>query len=177
VKLSNIMKLFARPGNGNIRTRRVAILVADGIDVTGAQAIHTALLSEGAVPRFVGPKLGTIRGGNGADLEVEMSLATGPSMVFDALALPDGEAAAKALASVGQALDLIKDTYRHSKPILAVGAAKQLLDAAQLPAALADGNPDPGLLVVAAPDKDMRPFITAIARHRHDEQRTEPPRT
>jgi catalase len=156
--------------------RRVAILVADGVDVTGAQAIHTALLSEGAVPQFVGPQLGTIRGGNGADLEVELSLATGPSMVFDALALPDGEAAAKTLASVGQALEFIKDTHRHAKPILAVGAAKQLLDAAQLPAALADGKPDPGLLVVAAPDEDMRPFITAIARHRHDERQTDPAR-
>jgi catalase len=176
VKTSKALSLFARPGDGSIRTRRVAIMVADGVNVTVAQAIHAALLSEGAVPRFIGPRLGTIHGGNGADLDVEISLETGPSVVFDALAIPDGDASAKALANVGQALEFIKDTYRHCKPILAVGGAKQLLDAANLPKALPNGKPDPGLLVVAAPDQDLGLFIAAIAKHRHFERQTDPPR-
>ncbi len=176
VKTSPALSLFARPGDGSIRTRRVAIMVADGVNVTAAQAIHAALLTEGAVPRFVGPRLGTVRGGNGADLEVEISLETGPSVVFDALAIPDGDAAAQELAKIGQALEFVKDTYRHCKPILAVGAGKRLLEAAQLPSSLPNGKPDPGLLVANSPEQFMRQFIEAIAKHRHWERQTDPPR-
>ena len=114
VKTSPALSLFARPGDGSIRTRRVAILVADGVNVTAAQAIHAALLAEGAVPRFVGPRLGTVRGGNGADLEVEISLETGPSVVFDALAIPDGDAAAKELANIGSGAGVHQ---RHVPPL------------------------------------------------------------
>jgi catalase len=176
VKKSPALSLFARPGDGSIRTRRVAILVADGVDVGVAQALHAALLAEGAVPRFVGPRLGTVRGGNGAELEVEITLETGPSVLFDALALPEGAAAAKLLAGVGQAVEFIKDTYRHCKPILAVGAGKELLDAAQIPTALPDGKPDPGLLVVPASDRGTEQFIAAIAKHRHFARQTDPPK-
>jgi catalase len=128
------------------------------------------------VPRFVGARLGTVRGGDGAELEVEISLETGPSVVFDALAVPDGDAAAKALSNVGQALEFIKDTYRHCKPILAVGAGKLLIDAAKLPPSLPNGKPDPGLLVVVTPDQGTKLFIAAIAKHRHFERQTDPPR-
>jgi catalase len=176
VKKSPALSLFARPGDGSIRTRRVAILVADGVDVTVAQPIHAALLSEGAVPRFVGPRLGTVRGGNGAELEVEISLETGPSVLFDALAIPDGDAGAQALTKVGQALEFVKDTFRHCKPILAVGGGKRLLEAANLPSALPDGKPDPGLLVAMAADQGTKQFIAAIAKHRHFERQTDPPR-
>jgi catalase len=170
------LSLFARPCDGSIRTRKIAILVADGVDVAAAQAIHAALLSEGAVPRFVGPRLGVVRGGNGANLDVEISLETGPSVLFDALAVPGGAAAAKALAAIGQAVEFVKDTYRHCKPILALGAGQELLDAANIPQALPNGDPDPGLLVAKNVDEGAREFIAAIAKHRHFARQTDPPR-
>src|SRR3954467_1183525 len=64
----------ARANTPMNHARRIAILVADGIDVTGAQGIHAALVSEGAEPYFLGPRSGVVRGGNGADLEVQDSL-------------------------------------------------------------------------------------------------------
>ncbi len=85
-------------------------------------------------------------------------------------------AATEALAKVGQAVEFIKDTYRHCKPILAVGTGKRLIDAANLPPALPNGKPDPGLLVVAAPEQGTQLFIAAIAKHRHWERQTDPPR-
>jgi catalase len=176
VKKSPALSLFARPGDGSIRTRKVAIMVADGIDVPSAQAAHAALLSEGAVPRFVGPKLGMVRGPNGADLEVEITFETAPSVVFDALAIPDGAAAAQALANIGQAMEFIKDTYRHCKTILAVGAAQALLEAAKLPTELPDGSRDPGLLVTQAAGDGLDSFIVAISKHRHWQRQTDPPR-
>jgi catalase len=176
VKSSPALSLFARPGDGSIRTRKVAIMVADGVDVAGAQALHAALLAEGAVPRFVGPRLGSVRGAGGESLDVEITFETAPSVVFDALAIPDGEAAAQSLTEVGQAVEFVKDTYRHCKAILALGAAQRLIEAAKLPAALPNGKPDAGLLVRPAPEQAVRQFVTAIAKHRHWERQTDPPR-
>jgi catalase len=176
VKKSPALSLFARPGDGSIRTRRVAIFVADGVDVASAQALHAALSAEGAVPRFLGPRLGVVRGGKGDEIDVEISLETGPSVLFDALAIPDGAAAAQELASLGHAVEFVKDTYRHCKPILAVGAGAQLLETARVPRELPDGKPDPGLLVADAAEAGARRFIGAIARHRQWERQTDPPR-
>src|SRR5688572_3338963 len=59
VEKSPALSLFARPGDGSIRARRIAILVADGVDGEAAQVLHDGLEAEGAVPRFVGARLGT----------------------------------------------------------------------------------------------------------------------
>src|SRR5687767_890611 len=54
VASSPALSLFARPGETGILTRRIAILVADGIEGTSVTALHQALNAQGAVPRFVG---------------------------------------------------------------------------------------------------------------------------
>ncbi len=158
-------------------TRRVAIVVADGIDVAGAKTLHAGLAQEGAVPRYVGARLGTVRGEGGETLEVEVTFETMPSVLFDALAIPDGKPAAKTLSNVGHALEFIKDQYRHAKPILALGAAADLLEGAGVPAALPSGAPDPGLLIGAdaSATQALPAFMKAIARHRHHEREMDPP--
>ena len=56
VKSSKALSLFAHPGDGGIRTRRIAILVSDGVAGKALQTLHTRLLAMGAVPRFVGAR-------------------------------------------------------------------------------------------------------------------------
>lgn len=97
-------------------------------------------------------------------------------MLFDAAVVPAGEAAVRALTQSGQALEFIKDQYRHCKPLLVLGAGRQLLDAAGIPAQLADGKPDPGLLFADDAARAKREFIAAIEKHRHFERQTDPPR-
>jgi len=58
VSVSPALSLFARPGDGSIRTRRVAILVADGCEADTLTAVAHRLTDEGAVPRFVSATLG-----------------------------------------------------------------------------------------------------------------------
>src|SRR6185436_14713410 len=48
VESSKALSLLARPGDGGIRTRRVAILVADGVDGEAAALLHAGLLKAGA---------------------------------------------------------------------------------------------------------------------------------
>ncbi len=178
VEVSPALSLFARPGDGGIRGRRVAIMVDDGVDGAAALALHEGLEAEGAVPHFVGVRLGRVRPEDGgAPIEVSATLENMPSVLFDALAVPGGERACKALGNVGHAAEFIKDQYRHAKPILAIGAGRALVENAGVPARLASGEPDPGLLRHEAGEAGaaLPYFVEAIARHRHHERELDPP--
>jgi catalase len=178
LEVSPALSIFSQPGDGGIATRRVAIFVAPGIDGKGARALHAALTKRGAVPRYVGARLGTIETDADESLEVEVTFETMASVLFDAVAVPDGAAAAQLLAQVGQALEFLKDQYRHAKPMLALGAGASLLQRAGVPSTLPSGKPDPGLLVgvhrsmaAAIPD-----FLSAMEKHRHHARELDPPR-
>ena len=177
VESSPALSLFARPGHTGIRSRRVAMLVADGITGQAALTLHQGLSDHGAVPRFVGIRLGQVSSEDSEPIDVEISLETGPSVVYDALVLPDGEAAVGALIESGQALEFLKDQYRHCKPILVMGASSSLLDYAGIPAALPSGEADPGILRFVGDNIDaaLEAFSEALAKHRHFERETDPP--
>ena len=177
VDRSPALSLFARPGDGGIRTRRIAILVADGIDGDAVKTLHAGLLKAGAVPRVVGARLGQVVTEQGEALDVEITLETGPAVLYDALAVPGGHKAAVALGNVGHALEFIKDQYRHCKPILALREGTTLVENAGVPSRLESGEPDPGLLLLEDGDsrKALTSFIEAIARHRHFEREIDPP--
>ena len=176
VSVSPTLSLFARPGDGSIRTRRVAILVADGCDGESLVALADRLTCEGAVPRFVSTTLGAVQPAAGDAIEVDVSLEAAPAVLYDALVLPDGDEAISALRADGRTLEFIKDQYRHCKPILAVGAGAQLLSACGIGATLPDDQPDTGLII--APENGTRTddFVAAIAKHRHFARETDPPR-
>jgi catalase len=177
VTVSKALSLLARPGDGAIRTRRVAILVAEGVDGAAARALHAGLLEQGAVPRYLGARLGRVTTDDGEELEISATFETLPSVLFDAAAVPGGKSAVDELASVGHAAEFLKDQYRHAKPILALGAGATLLEAAGVPAALPSGKPDPGLILEtkASGDDVLSSFVQAIARHRHHEREQDPP--
>ncbi|HYH43542.1 MAG TPA: catalase, partial [Burkholderiales bacterium] len=177
VQKSPPLSLLARPGEEGIKTRRVAIIVADGVNGKSALDMHEALAAEGAVPRFVGIKLGRVQSAGGDPIDVEITLETGPAVVWDAMIIPDGDAAVDTLAQTGQALEFLKDQYRHCKPILLMGGASRLLDEVGIPKALPSGDADPGLLQFGgdATDSAIPAFIAALTKHRHFERETDPP--
>ncbi|MEO6444011.1 MAG: catalase [Gemmatimonadaceae bacterium] len=177
VRKSPTLSLFARPGEEGIKTRRVAIIVANGVNGQSALDIHEALAAKGAVPRFVGIKLGRVKSTKGDPLEVEITLETGPAVVWDAVIIPDGDASVDTLAQTGPALEFLKDQYRHSKTILLMGGASRLLDDAGIPKTLPSGDADPGLLLFegSATGRAIPAFIDALTRHRHFERETDPP--
>jgi catalase len=79
VKVSPPLSLMARPGDGSIRTRCIALLVAARHCGAPLEELHRKLADEGAVPRFVGARLGTVRGADGRDIDVEVTFETAPS--------------------------------------------------------------------------------------------------
>ena len=174
---SPALSLFARPGDGGIRMRRVAILVADGIDGGAVKSLHSALVEAGAVPRVVGARLGQVLAEDGEAIEIEVTLEAGPAVLYDALVIPGGHKAVQALGNVGHALEFIKDKYRHCKPILALREGTTLVENAGVPARLESGEPDPGLLLLEEGEIDeaIAQFIGALAKHRHFEREIDPP--
>jgi catalase len=176
---SAALSLMARPGELGVRTRRVAILVADGVDVESAREIHAKLSDAGAVPRYVGVRLGQVMGAEGGEaLAVEVTMEAMPCVLFDALAIPNGRAAAETLGNVGHALDFVKDQYRHCKPILALGAGADLIENAGVPARLLNGDEDPGLIIdreFEDPEGSLETFMEALAEHRAFAREIDPP--
>jgi catalase len=178
VDVSPALSLLSRPGDGGIQTRRVAILVADGVDGNAVSAMHTALLERGAVPRLVGARLGEVTGADGDTFAVEATMETTPSVLYDALFIPGGKKAVDMLGTLGHAAEFIKDQYRHAKAICALGAATALVENAGVPPRLPSGEADPGLLLLKDDDcaAAIDVFVQAIARHRHHAREMDPPR-
>jgi catalase len=172
------LSLFARPGRIGIRTRRIAILVADGVEGAIVRQIYASLLKDGAQPRLVGQHLGEVKAVGDKPLDVEVTFEATPSVMYDAVVLPPGEAANAALAKNGRVLEFLRDQYRHDKPFLVLGAGRQLVAAAGLPAALPNGEPDPGLIVAdpAGLNAALAAFKTAVTRHKIYVRETDPPR-
>jgi catalase len=178
VTLSPTLSLMARLGDGGIKARKIALLIAPGVLGESIAQVQAALLAEGAVPRLVAPRIGPIATAEHGKLHADASLENEPGFLFDALVLPDGQAAVDALAKDGHTMEFIKDQYRHGKTILVLGASSALLDKAGVPTKLPDGKPDVGLIISpsgSAADAAAN-FIKAIALHRHPQRETDPPR-
>ncbi len=164
------LSLLARPGETGVRTRRVAIFVAPGVDGKQVEKVYADLVRDGAVPRLVSTMLGKVKAADGSALDVEVSLEAGPSVLYDGLIVPDGAKAVEALARNAHAIDFVREQYRHCKPILVMGAGETLLDKAMVPKALPDGSADPGLF-----DGDLDGFKQALGSHRAFARETDPP--
>ena len=177
VAVSPALSLKARPGDGSIRTRKVAMLIADGVEGESINALLAALVDASAVPRLIGPRLGTYITAAGDTIEADASLENEPGFLFDALVLPDGAAAVNALAADGHTMEFIKDQYRHCKTLLALGASSTLLAKAGISLTLPSGDKDPGLFTAdAARAKAIAAaFMAAMAKHRHTERDRDPP--
>ncbi|WP_256078375.1 catalase [Massilia sp. YIM B04103] len=176
---SPALSLTARCGEAGIHTRRVALLIADGSDAGGTRAIYTDLLRQGAVPRLVGRSMGRASGENGEDgaLDIEVTLEAAPSVLFDAVVVPDGVKAAETLSADAQVLEFVRLQYRHCKPLMVVGAAALLLSRAGIPAALPDGTPDPGMIGTTRDTQDaaLKEFTEVLAGHRVWQRESDPP--
>ena len=74
--------------NDTIKTRKIAVLLADGFDDAAVDEMSKALLTAGAMPKTVAPHLGVVTGAGGTQLKVDFSFLTGSSVLFDAVYIP-----------------------------------------------------------------------------------------
>jgi catalase len=154
---------------GGIASRRVAVLVAEGVEMGALKAIQQALAEQGAITRIVAAHLGFVATSSGQQMAVDHTFGNMPSVVFDAVLVPGGAASAQALLRHGEALHYVLEAYKHGKPLCLIGEAGELLQKLGIGPELAGpgigvilGRNDPAMRAQLAQD-----FIAALARHRH----------
>lgn len=164
----------------SIKGRKVAVLIADGVDGQSVEQLKEALMQEGAmietVSKFQGPKRAV---DGGQPVTADKNYHTTGSILYDAVFVPGGRDSVDALKMQGEALHFINEAFKHCKPIAAVGEGVELLRAANLiNIRLADGQHsavqnDKGVISAGAGAKVSavtRDFVKAIADHRHWER-------
>jgi catalase len=183
IDVSPSLRMVDNPNfpNDTIKTRKVAVLLADGFDEAAVAEMNQALLTAGAAPKTVAPRLGVVRGASGTELKVDFSFLTGASVLFDAVYVPGGAASIEALKALDEPAEFVSEAYKHCKPIAASGAGIEFLNTSlrgKLRATSANEKPDVTAGVVTNPGsvtpKFAREFIGAIAQHRHWEREAKP---
>ena len=146
---------------GNIKSRKVAILVADGVDGAAVDALKASLTAEGAVAKLIGPSPAPVKTADGKMLKTDAAMDGMPSIAFDGLLVPGGAQSVQAMLQSGEARHYLLEAYKHLKPIAVLGDARQLLSELNLPE-------DVGL--VSGGDGDAKAvfgqFAQALAQHR-----------
>jgi catalase len=148
-----------------IVSRRVAILVADGVDSTELETVKRALRDGGAMCEVVSRHLGAVTGASGEPVAVDRSQLTAASVLYDAVYVPGGERSVGTMAGQPAVREFLMEAFQHCKPIAAGQDAIELLQACDV-----DPNA-PGVVT----GKDLAPrFVQAIAAHRHFDRPTRP---
>jgi catalase len=139
MKASRLSQTEFIPSNPTIKSRRIAILIADGFDMGVVEAVRAAIKTLGALPFVIGPRRGPIypagqeeSKSEGSGLEADHHLEGMRSTMFDALFIPSGANCALTLASNGRAIHWVMEAFGHLKAIGAVGEGEYELLYAQL---------------------------------------------
>jgi catalase len=179
VTKSPVLSLLARPGDGTLRGRKIALLVAPGVMGASLSAVQSALVEAGAVARLVGTRIGRTPTADGDTLDADASLENEPGFLFDALVLPDGDEGVAALGQDAHTLEFIRDQFRHCKTILALGASRNLMAKAGLPVSMDKSHAQGTTGLIFADGSDVKvaaaEFIAGVARHRHFGREMDPP--
>ncbi|MEO7167126.1 MAG: catalase [Spartobacteria bacterium] len=155
-----------------IQTRRVAFLVADGVDGNDLNTMKNALTKEGAMVKIIGPRGGTLTSAQGAEVKVDISLLNATSVVFDGAYVPGGAKSVATLKTDERAILFVNETFKHCKALAATGAGVDLLKASAID--FGSTGKDFGLVADENADvnKVAKKFIKALAQHRNWDRET-----
>jgi catalase len=157
----------------SVKTRKVAVLAADGFDGAALKVMKKALTDAGAQAKIVAPRLGTLKGTGGEEVKIDFSFLTAASVLFDAVYVPGGEQSVAALKLEPDAVHFVNETYKHCKALAATGAGVELLRASYVGAgeeAGAQGLKADEAVVIGGDGQARKvaaDFIKAIAKHRN----------
>lgn len=136
----------------SIKTRQIAILVANGVNEASVASMLNGLEGQGAATKIIGPKLGVIKGKSGKMINIDQSFLHTSPVLFDAVFVPDGTA----LSKNKDAINFVNEMYVHCKPIAVNGDGENLLPS---DATISSEN---GIIL----NGSSKEFINAIASHR-----------
>ncbi len=173
VEHSATLSQDAYPGDGSIATRRIAILLNDGVTGEGLEQLAERLAAAGAVPCFIAPRLSATDAA-GQALPVDATYENTASALFDAVVMPGDDASTSALCVLDDVRDFLRDQYRHGKAIGILNARLSDLEEFGIPFANADDETGLDGVVAFSPAR-LDAFIEAVAAHRHPLRESGPP--
>lgn len=186
IEISPALRMVNNPNfpNDSIKTRKIAVLIAEGFDDSAVDEMNKMLLTAGAMPKTVAPRLGVVTGSSGVQIKADFSFLTASSVLFDAVFVPGGDASVAALSQQEEVGEFLLESYKHCKTIAASGAGVGLL-ATVLAGKFSESDDagdevaiNEGILISRdGTIKDLAAaFINAIALHRHWEREQRPER-
>ena len=143
-KSSPALSLASQPASA--ATRRVAVLVGDGVEASSLEVALAPVRAAGAVVEVLAPHGGAVATDTGGSMPVDRAVVTMSSVLYDALLVADGAASVEALLEDGEAIHYVAEAFRHGKPIAAFGDGMLLLSAAPLVGATLAQSPADGVV-------------------------------
>lgn len=148
--------------NGTIATRKIAFLVADGVNGKMVQQVKNAMEKQGAVVAFVAPDMAPVIASDKTIITPSHSITSTASVCFDAVFVTGGEVAAARLAAEPPAIFFINEAYKHCKAI-AWGKGTDVLFKATF---IAQKTHTDRAVLYEQDKLFLASFIKAIAAHR-----------
>ena len=155
------LSLYAS-GEQVLRGRRVALLAADGVDADSVETMRAMFREQGIHAMLLAPHLGHIATEDGGTLKVDGSIGGDPSVLFDAVAMPEGRTSLETLMKCGKTRHYLWEAFKHLKPIALPGDTKAMLITAGLPV----DSGDPGIVTGRDTASAMPGFLEAMKQHR-----------
>ena len=159
----------------SIKSRKLAILTADGIDGAQIEKMKRVIGAEGAKAEIIAPRLGQVNTVKGMTIQADKSLMTVSSVLYDAVYIPGGAKAIEQLMQKPEAIEFISQAYKHCKAIAFEADAEPMIQKTLIAEDLKSGKELPGVIQASKNVKDLPgAFIKAIARHRFWEREKSP---
>lgn len=149
----------SRTNFNSIATRQIGVLVADGFSMSDYKEMKTVLEKEGAILKFIAPRGGTVKCDENMEHEVDASIVTTESVLFDAVYIPGGKKSIDVLKNESKYLKFINEAFKHCKAIAAMAEGENLIDETFV----VNYKDDKAILINEKPKK----FVEAIAKHRN----------
>ena len=148
----------------SLKTRRIAVLVADGFEAADVTALSKAAQAEGAMVDLVSTRVGSIKDSSAKIHPVHFSVYTVDSVLYDAVYLADGEKSAENLTLHMNAVRFVQNAYVHCKPIGVSGAGHELF---KLACTRVNDEGEAGVTIGTQPTDA---FLASMLRHRYWER-------
>ncbi len=153
----------------NPKGRKVAFLVADGVDDNDLATVKNALMAEGVIVEIIAPRA-ELTSANDNAIPVDKTLISVASVLYDAVYVPGGTNSVAALEAEPDAIHFLNEAFKHCKPIAASANAMQVLEATYFAKKLPADNSDETVVMEGIVIGDAatvgKQFLLAIKQHR-----------
>ena len=116
-----ISQMDFTPEKPLIKSRRIAILVADGVETDAVEELRAAMKLGSASTFIIGPRRGKILGAAGTSVMADHHFEGQRSTLFDALFIAPGSGSAEKLKKDGRVVHWVREAFGHCKAIGALG--------------------------------------------------------